>query len=401
MYFFEWGSWQAKLETAEARKNDLPLEKIYACDDEKEQAATRLSVSQTAKSRGPVYLFNDCILEMRCGILESKRGLISIFSTAIIIYILKLSYEAIGFATSMIESISISPSGFYASSLLPIFLFSTIALLTGWLYLKYGFRFTRLEMFTSRHLLIRFNCKTQQVHLHRPSYCGGIVTLPWRGLTSSGTALNIPAVSPLEVPLVLCWSSRVTGTLQTELACVGKPTVLQSEIRDEWEFIRRFMDEGPQGLPRPHITSHFPWPWQAFTPQFEGLEKYFRGASIKIKIGLILISPAFLILGMGHWLSLMLCWKPRWPKIIRQAGMPGKPVPALTTLADYPAHTQQRLRENAHLWQVHPGSPPEKKPPKKRERRINAKPELEYSAPITPCSNAESSASADRTHESN
>ncbi|WP_442793249.1 MULTISPECIES: DUF6708 domain-containing protein, partial [unclassified Pseudomonas] len=100
-----------------------------------------------------------------------------------------------------------------------------------------------------------------------------------------------------------------------------------TELQAEWEFIRRFMDEGPEGLPRPRITSHFPWPWQAFTPQFEGLTHYFRRSSRITKIGLVLISPAFLIIGTGHWLSLMLCWKPRWPKIIREAGLPGKPIP--------------------------------------------------------------------------
>uniref|UniRef100_UPI0005632913 DUF6708 domain-containing protein n=1 Tax=Pseudomonas vranovensis TaxID=321661 RepID=UPI0005632913 len=131
--------------------------------------------------------------------------------------------------------------------------------------------------------------------------------------------------------------------------------------RDEWEFIRRFMDEGPQGLPRPRITSHFPWPWQAFTPQFEGLTHYFRRASRTTKVGLLLICPAFLIIGLGHWLSLLLCWKPRWPKLIRQAGLPGKPIPPLATLADRPPHIQERLRANAHLWTVRPGKRPERK----------------------------------------
>lgn len=372
MYFFEWGCWQAKLEPAQARRNDPKREILYEEDDNKEQAAAKLSISQTPKLRGPVYLYNNDVLEMRCGIWESKRGLVSIVSLTIILYVSKLTYEAVMFSLTMAEHLSRDPAAPYGGALVPILLFSSIASVTTWFYLKYGFRFTRLEMFTSRHLLIRFNRKTQQVYLHRPPCCGGIVTLPWDGITSSGTALNLPRVSQIEVPLMLSWTSRVTGTLQTELVCVGKPTLLQSEIRDEWEFIRRFMDEGPQGLPRPRITSHFPWPWQAFTPQFEGLEKYFRDSSITIKIGLVLISPAFLIFGLGHWLSLMLCWKPRWPKVIRQAGLPGKPVPAQTTLADYPPHIQQRLRENAHLWHVHPGSRPEKPRQRKRKRRVDA-----------------------------
>lgn len=374
MYFLEWGCWQMKLEPEDARNNDDNRERLYEDDDENEKAAAKLLVSHTPRLRGPVYILNDSILEARCGIWEAKRGLVTILSLAILYVLIQFSRLVCILVFRITESIftdGTSPSG---GDIYLLFFFSTLVGLIGWFYLKYGFRFTRLEMFTSRHLLIRFNRKTQQVHLHRPPHCGGIVTLPWDGITSSGTELNAPAVSPLEIPLMLSWSSQVTGTLHPELACVGKPTLLQSEIRDEWEFIRRFMDEGPNGLPRPSITSHFPWPWQAFTPQFEGLEKYFRGSSIKIKIGLLLISPAFLIFGLGHWLSLMLCWKPRWPKVIRQAGMPGKPVPPLTTLADYPVHIQQRLRENAHLWHVHPGSRPEKPPRKKRARRVNTHP---------------------------
>jgi hypothetical protein len=224
-------------------------------------------------------------------------------------------------------------------------------------------------MFTSRHLLIRFNRKTQQVYLHRPKYCGGIMTLPWKGVTSSGANQKASEAAGLGVPLSLFWPERVTGTLHPVMACVGKMGNNQSELRNEWEFIRRFMDEGPQGLPSPHITSHFPWPWQAVTPQFEGMVHFFSNTNRTSKVGLVLISPAFLVFGLAHWLSLMLCWKPRWPKLIRQAGLPGKPVPPQTTLADYPPEIQERLRANVHLWAVRPGKRPEKKPRTTRARR--------------------------------
>ncbi|UPF06083.1 hypothetical protein MXB02_10850 [Pseudomonas mosselii] len=252
-----------------------------------------------------------------------------------------------------------------------------------WLYLKYGFRFTRFEMFTSRHLLIRFNRITQQVYLHRPAYCGGIVTLPWNGVSSSGADKKSAIASGVGLPLALTWSSAFTGTLRTELIWVGKSANNFTELQAEWEFIRRFMDEGPEGLPRPHITSHFPWPWQAFTPQFEGLTHYFRSSPRVIKCGLVLLSPAFLIIGIGHWVSLLLCWKPRWPKIIREAGLPGKPVPAVTTIDDYPPHIQERLRENAYLWAIRPGKRPERKPraSKRRPKSPSQTPDIEKDAP--------------------
>ncbi|EKT4543507.1 hypothetical protein QEM15_005772, partial [Pseudomonas putida] len=71
----------------------------------------------------------------------------------------------------------------------------------------------------------------------------------------------------------------------------------------------------------------------------------------------------------GHWLSLLLCWRPRWPKVIREAGLPGKPVPPVTTLSDYPPAIQARLLANADRWQLKPGKRPEKKPRKPRTPR--------------------------------
>ena len=380
MYFFEWGSWEAALEPDAEKNEDARTRRLrkkitpYENEQAEEEAAAKLSVSETPKSRGPVYAFDNRILEIRSGMFEEKRGLISILSATVIYIITNCFAGIISGAILTIEHFH--SKGTIASVYLFISAwFTLLALPTTWFYLKYGLRFTRLEMFTSRHLLIRFNRTTQQVYLHRPPHCGGIVVLPWEGVASSGSANKYAIADGVGVPLALHWSARVTGTLHPELAWVGKSANHQGEIRDEWEFIRRFMDEGPEGLPRPRITSHFPWPWQAFTPQFEGVTHYFRNASKLIKVGLVLISPAFLIIGAGHWLSLLLCWKPRWPKIIRQAGMPGKPVPPLTTLADYPPHIQQRLRENAHLWTAHPGQRPEKKPrgPSKR-RSTDTKP---------------------------
>ncbi|MGG5292394.1 DUF6708 domain-containing protein [Pseudomonas shirazensis] len=366
MYLIEWMMWRSILESAETRKkykhiNTKRIPDIYESDEAEALVAARKVVSNTPKSRGPVYIFNDQTLEIRCGMWESKRGLITTISAPLIAVLI---LGGVGAADFLITAIDIlyeqnkwSFTHWYVSAFLTILVSSV-----SWFYAKYGFTFTCFELFTSRHLLIRFNRKTQQVYLHRPVNCGGIVTLPWAGINASATDKIHSTDDSIGMPLALYWLPRWTGTLHIETAWVGKVANNHAELRHEWEFIRRFMEVGPEGLPRPRITSHFPWPWQAFTPQFEGLTHYFRRSSWIIKLGLVLISPAFLILGLGHWLSLLLCWKPRWPKIIREAGLPGKPIPPLTTLADRPPHIQERLRENAHLWAVRPGQRPAKKP---------------------------------------
>jgi len=154
-----------------------------------------------------------------------------------------------------------------------------------------------------------------------------------------------------------------------EMALLGKQGQGGSELRDEWEFIRRYMEDGPHAVPRPRLSTQLPSPVQAFSAQFEGLGRFFRKSSWLFKVVLLLICPAFVIIGTGHWLSLLLCWRPRWPKVIREAGMPGKPVPAVTTLSDYPHEIQERLLANADRWHLKPGKRPEKKPRKLRTSR--------------------------------
>ncbi len=378
MFLFEWGYWQTVIrsETDEPR-NKLPTDiditdiPAYESDEIESLAAARLSASLAPASRGAVYVYDDTNIEMRCGMGEGKRGLITILSLALFATITAGIAGSVNFAFAVPyeDPTDGSTVDFFALALsIYLGLLSsgfTIA------YVKLGLPISRLEIFTSRHLIIRFNRKTQQVYLHRPHYCGGLVTLPWIGVSSSGANHNSAIAGGVGFPLFLYWSQSFTRSHYPECAWVGKAGNNQSEIQAEWEFIRRFMDEGPEGLPRPRITSHFPWPWQAFTPQFEGLTHYFWNSSRIIKLGLVLISPAFLILGVSHWLSLLLCWKPRWPKIIREAGLPGKPIPPLTTLADRPPHIQERLRANAHLWAIHPGQRPAKKP---RATRRRAKP---------------------------
>jgi hypothetical protein len=151
-----------------------------------------------------------------------------------------------------------------------------------------------------------------------------------------------------------------------EMAFVGKQGQGGSELRDEWEFIRRYMEEGPHAVSRPRLSTQLPSPIQAFSAQFEGLSRFFRKSSWLFKLALLMVWPAFVIVGTAHWFSLLLCWRPRWPKVIREAGLPGKPVPPPTTLSDYPPDIQERLLANADRWQLKPGKRPEKKPRKPR-----------------------------------
>ena len=369
MYLVEWGLWKLCTESqvervaTEAETNTSRLiDDVYEADLDTEIHFN--SVSKNPRTRGPVFAMNDTFLEMRSGASEEKRGLITIATLGgILPMLLTVTFGA---AVCLYLDIS-EPSEISLLSATTTLIMTSLDITLIYLYFRYGFQLTRLEIFTSRHLLIRFNRKTQQVYLHRPQYCGGIVTLPWK---STGSTATYPADDSLShgMRLGLVWHPSRTGLPHMESTLLGKQGQGGSELRDEWEFIRRYMEEGPDAVPRPRLSTQLPSPIQAFSAQFEGMSRFLRNGSWLFKVILLMVWPAFVILGTAHWVSLMLCWRPRWPKVIREAGLPGKPVPPLTTLADYPPDVQERLLANADRWQLKPGKRPEKKPRRPRAR---------------------------------
>jgi len=370
MYLTEWSWWKTQITSANARQESgaaTPTKVSSLRDDLYESDLEEIhfrSVSSQANPPSPTFNFNSTYMDIRCGGSEEKRGLITIMTLGgICPMIYTINLMAIGFAYLDLTEPHLSSVATILLTLFMIALSSTI----NYLYIRYGFQITRLEAFTSRHLLIRFNRKTQQVYLHRPKSCGGIVTLTWRTTGSSAVNPRDDHAS-LGMRQILYWHPTLTGLPHCEMAMIGNQGNGGSELRDQWEFIRRYMEEGPDALPRPRLSTQLPSPIQAFSAQFEGMGRFLRNSSWLFKVILLMVGPAFVILGTAHWVSLMLCWRPRWPKVIREAGLPGKPVPPLTTLADYPPDVQERLLANADRWQLKPGKRPEKKPRRPRAR---------------------------------
>ena len=375
MYLIEWVFWKMATESEAARKSYeaelTPSEKrkdLYEGDLSEEIHFQ--PVSKQPYARGPIFAFSETVLEMRCGGSEEKRGLITLATLGAVAPAIAVGLMI---STGFLWMDITDPEGRSVITILSTIIMLSVSSALVYLYSKYGIHLTRLEMLTSRHLLIRFNRVTQQVHLHRPKYCGGIVTFPWK--TTGSTAID-PEDDSLSVGtrLGLVWHPSRTGLPHMEMALLGKQGQGGSELRDEWEFIRRYMEEGPHAVPRPRLSTQLPSPIQAFSAQFEGLGRFFRKSSWLFKVALLFVWPAFVIIGTGHWLSLLLCWRPRWPKVIREAGLPGKPVPPVTTLSDYPPAIQARLLANADRWQLKPGKRPAKKPRKPRRSKAQAKP---------------------------
>ena len=379
MYLMEWGFWQLETMSAAARAqsdSEMSAEMKRLEEDcyegDLDDDLTFKSVSENPRVRGTVFAFNDTYMEMRAGGAEEKRGLITLITLSLLIPIVFIwipsTIELIYFDMKHPEHFSIIAAIVDSFMILA----PTIGI---YLYVRYGFKITRLEAFTSRHLLVRFNRITQQVYLHRPKYCGGIVTFPWHSTGSSAIHPEDDFISS-GLRLALIWHPRHSGLPHMEMTFVGKLGHGGSENRDEWEFIRRYMEDGPDSIPRPRLSTHLPSPIQAFSAQFEGIGKFIRTSGWPMKVALLMIWPAYLVIGTAHWVSLLLCWRPRWPKVIREAGQPGKPVPPFTTLNDYPPEVQERLLANSDKYELKPGNRPEGELPYRRK----SKAEKDYSS---------------------
>jgi len=129
----------------------------------------------------------------------------------------------------------------------------------------------------------------------------------------------------------------------------GQPMERVASLQVLWEYIRIYMEEGPNAEPRPaRLRSTFPWPWDSVRSTLSFLVPSWRTGDKGLVLTFALIlSPLLLLHSICHWLSLLLCWPTWWPRIIRRAGLPGAPVPKLTTADDYGPEMAAKLRASA------------------------------------------------------
>jgi hypothetical protein len=356
VYLIEWFAWQEHI----AGKRRAPLsggkpmgggKRLRKRLEEDEQRREELNAQRhnEAYLTGPVYACNDTYLEMRCGAFEHLRGMTTLISLVCVGFLSFYLY------LTLLDTV-LDPKDFDFWDI-PFSIFTGCFSIGGfYLYFRYLFRFQLLESFTTRHLLIRFNRVTRQVYLHRPKCCGGVIVMPWEGIHH-----DFPGSS---APMEISWD-RQDGEygFPVTVAMVGRPVDRIEDHYALWEYIRRYMDEGGLQAVRPPLgfSMQGPWPWVAFMPQFEGLGLFFRGMSPLLWWLFVILFPAYMVLGLGHWISLLLCWKPRWPKEIREAGLPGKPAPKITMIDDYPPKIMEQLKANAYRWKAPPPEPEEMK----------------------------------------
>ncbi len=187
----------------------------------------------------------------------------------------------------------------------------------------FGWKYWRLEAFVQRRLLVRFNRKTRKVYVHRPGYAGGVYELNWEDCLASECARDEHKAHRqrgMEMPLILTCPFECSPHGQMEMLFVGRWPRHVRESLQLWEFIRRYMEEGPGSVPRPRRLGRFPWPWKSVSAALSLIWPLLSFGSLRWTVPLlVLISPAIAIFATAQWLALLTCWEPVWPKAIRQA----------------------------------------------------------------------------------
>lgn len=343
MYLFERSAWiaqrdpstRAEIEAAIARAQK---HEKHARNGEDVFTGIHTQASNNPCAEGSLYAFNDQYIELSAGAMQERRGLITLITFT-------LCFLCAGLWKLCIQMSSVWFTGVHfgvgrpastADYIDPIII-GLIALLFCTCIYKYLWKLIRLENFVQRRLLIRFNRITRQVYIHRPRYAGGITTLPWDKI-SPEPAIGQPEWTGTGSQLLLGWERKATGLPHFHIVLVGRVATETREITDLWEYIRRYMEEGSAAVPRPeHFLSRIPWPWLSLHTSWNFMRPLWcSGRRSRVLLWTLLVAPALAVHATGHWLSFLLCWEPRWPRIIREAGQPGKPVPPLSGAADWP-----------------------------------------------------------------
>jgi len=165
------------------------------------------------------------------------------------------------------------------------------------------------DFFTSTHYPIRFNRKTRMVHFHMGNKAG-VVTVPWdEGFFHIGRGMRETFLNDIRCHVM-------DGDVVKQTFAIGHYFDDERVVRALWEFIRRYMEDGPDatGLPphrryiglsmRPSLYNCY------FTVMISASTSPFLGWAL-----MPLLAPLILC----RWLVLNTCSVPRWPEEIERA----------------------------------------------------------------------------------
>lgn len=335
MYYLEWtvalnrmrhksGSWQDKFQKNVADKLAANKKKSFASrvssGGDVKDVDIHESRAEKVDDNCAIYCKTESYLDV-CTYNDDKRGLLTMVFGAMLYGMVPFSIT-----TAVISyNIAISPE---EGGLEPI---SLLAGLVSWVMIfavAYGFyrylaRIWRLEAFTMRRLVVRFNRETRQMYFLRPTFLGGVTAYNWDEIDAA-LPKDMPSHEGVGGMLVIGAITRDGVNPHSQIAAdgafVGNACRDYQHLLSFWEYIRRFMEDGPDAVPEPRRRrSKWPNPLASmWTVSRLSLPGGFDLGRSFLWLRLVL-TPVFVIWGLGHYASLLLSYEPRFPKAIRAA----------------------------------------------------------------------------------
>lgn len=203
-------------------------------------------------------------------------------------------------------------------------MFVPIGLLLVWLLRKESFAYT--------HYPIRLNRKTRQVHVFRLD--GSVLSVPWdevffclgalpqRGWEIQGHVLDADGQTVKET---FAFAPHGVGVREREL------------LKRYWEFVRRYMEEGPQAVAN-EVKVCLPIAAQRESFAFGFHRTHYHAGALPLVMQALMLL-LYLVIYPGRWFALRTSSIPQWPAEMDEAARAGE----ATAGARSPDATPQRL----------------------------------------------------------
>jgi hypothetical protein len=163
----------------------------------------------------------------------------------------------------------------------------------------------RKESFHLTHFPARLNRKTRMIHLFRPERNGGVLSVPWdkvfftlgRGQSQGYWDVRGHILAP-------------DGQTVQETFSLGTPWGDREQVRQHWEYMRRYMEQGPQSILEATLM-YLP----IADAKERGMFAFFRLMMLfpGLTVGLVIFVPACLLIMLGRLFANATSRIPQWP----------------------------------------------------------------------------------------
>ena len=190
----------------------------------------------------------------------------------------------------------------------------------------------RKESFAYTHYPMRFNRKTRMVHVFRPD--GTVLTVPWDKLffTLGHMAqwneweVRGHVLAPDQETVQESFALSYVGSLNAnDISPARAYSSVEDYVRGHWEFIRRYMEDGPQAVAG---QVQFCMPIAERRESFKaGAERVFANIASANVVLYGLLFPVCLVVSLFRFVAMRTSRIPKWPQDVEDDSViePGDP----------------------------------------------------------------------------